>query len=309
MRALLLAAAGLAVLAAAAPAAGAQTPDGSAVEVRAVVRLQAGDVAELCLDLRDPAQGEMRLCPNRRFLNVANARDGQWLRSHSVSIEPEMSLWVRARRDGGLLDLGIGTTLEGESRGLRRSTWRWNWSEAVTDRWTRTSAVELELLAPTHPELWEPSPGIALNTQRLQINQPAPNFSLLPLDGSSDDLVSLNAARSRADGATLIVFWSSWAPYATDTLSVLTGLTSTDPDILVIGVNVYDSSANTARRMASAYGSGLLHLVDHEGVVAEHYRIDGVPEIFVLDEDGVYREVIRGSAPITEIRAAIDRLR
>lgn len=311
MRALLLAVVGFAVFAMMLPRgdAVAQTAGSSVIEVRAVVRVQADGVAELCLDLRDPAQGDTRLCPQRRFLNLGNAPEGQWRRSRSVFIGPEMSLWVRARRNGDLLDLSVGAMLDGEARGLRRSSWTWNWADAVPDRWVRTSVVAIELPGPTHPELWDPAPGIDSNARRLQIDEQAPNFRLPMLDGSSDDLRSLDAERSRADGATLVVFWSSWAPYVTDTLGVLTGLTSVDPDVIAIGVNVYDASTNTARRMASAYGSGLLHLVDREGVVAEHYRVDGVPEIFVIDGDGVWREVIRGAAPIAEIRAAIDRLR
>ena len=65
------------------------------------------------------------------------------------------------------------------------------------------------------------------------------------------------------------------------------------------------SAKAPARCSPSASPAGLLHLSDVDGSVARHYRVDGLPELFLLDSRGVYRGVIRGAAPLAEILAAI----
>lgn len=265
----------------------------------------AEGVIELCIDLRDAAVGQTRQCPERRQLAVARAREHRWLRSRPVYIAPEVSIWVRARRVGDQLDLGLGVRSEGVARGIRASSWSLHWPTAPINQWQRTSFVSIELPVAPHPELWDSPAGIALGAPRLEAGRPAPEFRLPRLSGPDDDLVSLSSVLSANERLTLIVFWASWAPFVDETLSVLGDLARRSDDIRVIGINVYEVTEGAGQDFIRNYGTNLLHLHDADGSVAQHYRVDGVPELYVLDSDGVYRGVIRGAAPLAEILSAI----
>lgn len=265
----------------------------------------ADGVIELCANLRDASVGLARQCPERRRLTVERAAENRWLRSRSAYIAPEVAIWVRARRVGDRLDLGLGLSIEGVARGVRARSWSLHWPTAPIDQWQQTSFVSIELPVAPHPELWDSPAGIAPGAPRLEVGRPAPEFRLPRLGGPDDDLVSLSAARSGSERLTLIVFWSSWAPFVGETLSVLGDLEDRAGDILVVGVNVYEVDDGAGEAFIRNRGVGLLHLVDADGSVAQHYRVDGLPELFVLDSDGVYRGVIRGAAPLTEILSAI----
>ena len=262
-------------------------------------------IVELCLELRDRTAGETRQCPERRRLRFERAPEGRWLRSSSLNIAPEVAVWLRARRLGGTLELGLGVSVEGVARGLRASSWVLDWNAAAIDAWQRTTSVTLSLPVTPHAELWPLEAGMVAGAPRLEVGKPAPQFNLPVLGDSENTLLSLSQARAGGEQLTLIAFWASWAPFVGETLSVLGDLAARTDNVLVIGINVYEIEDGAAESFITNYGSGLLHLVDTAGNVAQHYRVDGVPELFVIDSDGVYRGVIRGAAPLTEILSAI----
>lgn len=262
-------------------------------------------IVELCLELRDRAAGETRQCPERRRLRFERAPEGRWLRSSSLNIAPEVAVWIRVRRLGGTLELGLGVSIEGVPRGVRASSWVLDWNAAVVDEWERTTSITLNLPVAPHPELWPLESGMVAGAPRLEVGKPAPQFSLPVLGDPENTLLSLSQARAGGAQLTLIVFWASWAPFVGETLSVLGDLAAREDDVLVIGINVYEIEDGAGESFTTNYGSDLLHLVDSAGAVAQHYRVDGVPELFVIDSDGVYRGVIRGAAPLTEILSAI----
>ena len=265
----------------------------------------ADGTIELCIDLRDAAVGDTRQCPQRRQLTFARAPDARWLRSRSIAVAPEVELWVRARRVGQRLDLGLGYSIEGARRGLRARSWSIDWPSAPVDQWQTTSEIPLRLPVAPHPELWDTPAGIVAGAKRLQMGTPAPEFRLPELGADDESLLSLSSIRSPDQRVTLIVFWASWAPLVGETLSVLGDLAQREDNIQVIGINVYETSPGAGPAFAERFGVNLLHLADLDGSVAQHYRVDGLPELFVLDSEGVYRGVIRGAAPLTEILSAI----
>lgn len=277
----------------------------STLRVNMAIRVSAEGHAELCVDLSDARAGQTRQCPDRRRFTFARAPEGRWLRSAALHIAPEVSIYARARRSGDLLDFGLGVTIEGETRGLRSQTWQLEWDAIQPNRWVTSSTLPLRLPVSPHPELWPAQSGVVAGAHRLEVGKPAPEFLLPVLGGPSDTVVSLSRARSGDEQLTLIVFWSSWAPFVGETLNVLSDLAARQGDILVIGVNVYEVDAGAGAAFASNYGADLLHLVDMSGQVAQHYRVDGVPELFVIDEHGIYRGVIRGAAPLTQILSAL----
>ena len=286
----------------------------SSLSVRIAAWKSADGVVELCVDLRDATVGEVRQCPRRRQLTFARATEQRWLRSRSIEIAPEVSLWVRARRVGQRLDLGLGVSIEGEARGVRARSWVLDWPTAEVDRWLRTSSIALRLPVAPHPELWTSEAGVAAGAQRLEVGRRAPEFRLPRLGDFEDSLVSLTAAmsngtgRSRDERVTVIVFWASWAPRGDATLTMLDQLMTSRDDLLMIAVNVYEEAEGAGATFAQRYGPTLLHLVDETASVAQHFRVDGLPELFLIDAQGVYRAVIRGAAPLAEILAMIDAI-
>jgi len=260
---------------------------------------------ELCIDLRDAAVGETRQCPQRRLLTFARTGENRWLRSRSIAVAPEVEVWVRARRVGQRLDLGLGVSIEGVRRGLRARSWSLDWPATPVDQWRETSAISLQLPVAPHPELWNAPAGIAVGARRLQMGTAAPEFRLPELGREDGTLRALSSTRSADHRITVIVFWASWAPFVGETLTVLSNLAEREEDVFVLGVNVYEVRAGAGQMFAQEHASNLLHLSDVDGSVARHYRVDGLPELFLLDARGVYRGVVRGAAPLAEILAAV----
>ena len=283
------------------------TAQGQESSLRANVTIWKSDagVGELCIDLRDAVAGETRQCPGLRRLTFERAPQNRWLRSRSINIAPEVSLWVRARLTGSRVDLGLGLSIEGVARGVRSQSWAFDWETIPLERWVQTSTVILQLPVAPHPELWPPKLGIVAGAPRLEVGKEAPEFKLRVLNNGVGDALALSDIRTGDEQLTLIVFWASWAPFVGETLSVLGDLAARESSVLVIGINVYEVTDGAGKDFVSNYGTDLIHLVDTEGSVAQHYRVDGVPELFVIDSDGVYRGVIRGAAPLTEILSAL----
>ena len=181
----------------------------------------ADGTIELCIGLRDAAVGETRQCPERRLLTFARAPEFRWLRSRSIDVAPEVELWIRARRVGQRLDLGLGVSIEGVRRGLRARSWSLDWPATPVDQWRETSEISLQLPVAPYPDLWDTPAGIVPGAKRLQMDTVAPEFRLPRLGADDDVLVSLSSTRSADVRLTLIVFWASWAPLVGETLTVL----------------------------------------------------------------------------------------
>ncbi len=261
-------------------------------------------VFELCFDLHDTATGTTRLCPDLRVLNVAAATEHRWFRSRGLDIAPEVSVWVRARRVGERLDFGLGVREDGRSRGVRARSWSVDWQQQAVNRWLRTSSVALTLQASPYPRLWVTEAGLVNGAQRLEVDQLAPEFVLPRLGRDPESLISLSEAREGSEPFTLLMFWSSWAPYAVETLTELQEIAAQSAEVRAVTVNVYEVGDGAAEQFVREHGLRMLHLVDEDGAVARHYRVDGVPELYVIDWRGVYRGVIRGAAPLQAILAS-----
>ena len=261
----------------------------------------ADGIIELCIDLHDEARGDTRICPDLRRLNVAAAAERRWFRSRAVEIAPSVSLWVRARRVGDRLDFGLGIRSDGRSRGLRAATWFFDWRQRPENRWQGSSSILLPVSVTPYSRLWATSAGMLSDAAQLAPGRPAPEFALPRLGEDPETLVSLFDALGGGARHTLLVFWASWAPHVEETLTTLSELAVESSEVRVIAINVYEPSQRAAQQFARDHGARILHLVDESGSVAQHYRVDGLPEIYVLDRWGVYLFTIRGPAPLTDM--------
>lgn len=256
----------------------------------------------LCLYVTLDGQPGRQLCPRQRRFDYDNTRERRWLRTTEVTIVDDVVGWIRARKVGNWIEFVVWMRNgeDGEAFSLRDSDWRLHYDEAVFSDWEFSLPLRVSLA--TGEQLWT-GVGIATDAERLERGRPAPEFRLPTLD-DPDRLVSLSEARAGNNGLTLIVFWASYAPFARDTLIVLADLAE-EADATLISVNVYQPNADDALALTEQVKASMLHLEDTSGDVAQHYRVDGLPEIFVLDEKGVYREVVRGAAPRSQIQRAI----
>ena len=265
----------------------------------------ADGIIELCIDLQDEARGDTRICPDLRTLDVAAVSERRWFRSRAVEIAPGASIWVRARRIGDRLDFGLGIRSDGRLRGLRAASWSFDWRQRLPSHWRGSSSIALPLSVTPYSRLFATSAGMLSDAPPLELGQPAPEFVLPLLGGDPDTLISLFEARSGGARHTVLVFWASWAPHADETLAMLNELGSASANLRVVAVNVYESSQRAAQRSARDHGAGFVHLIDETAAVAQHYRVDGLPELYVLDRWGVYQFAIRGPAPLVEMLSSI----
>ena len=274
---------------------GATDAQSDAVETQITARKAADGRVELCIYLGAEKQ---RRCPATRFFPYAEAPVGRWLHSSTLQID-DAALQVRARRDNqGWIEITLATTLGGISRVHTPRARFFNWQTTSVDRWVTSSSVTIGTRAA------DPTLGVSDGAARLQRGQPAPNFTLARLEG--EGAISLSDFRGKT---VALVFWSSWSPGAADLLSRLGTLrrtrASSESDLVVLAINVYDQRGAAARAFVEA-GASIPGVIDEQAEVTRHYRVDGLPELLLIDPDGVYRERITGAAGASVIDTAIN---
>lgn len=265
------------------------------VEARITARKAADGRVELCLYL---AAEKDRRCPSARHFPYPTAPINGWLDTSTIEAG-RADLVIRGRRTAdGWIELALAVTLEGATSIHRPERRFFNWPVVDVDRWLRSSSVSIGTgggLAAV---------GIASDAPRLQRGRAAPAFTLAQLEGGG--VISLSHLRGRT---AALVFWSSWDPAGQTLLRRLDSLRRAQGgargDLAVLAINVYDAPGAAARAFVEA-GVGFQSVLDAGAEVARHYRIDGLPELLLIDADGVFRERITGAADLAAIQAALD---
>ncbi len=130
------------------------------------------------------------------------------------------------------------------------------------------------------------------------VAQPAPDFTLRDADG---DYVSLSDLRGRV---VLLNFWATWCVPCRAEMPELDRAARDyhDDGFRVLAVNVLEDST-AIRKFGDELGLGLPLLVDQDGDVYRAYNVQGLPASFLVDRDGVIRDVHLGVVT----RAYLDR--
>lgn len=116
------------------------------------------------------------------------------------------------------------------------------------------------------------------------IDKPAPAFSLPRLDDPAR-AVSNEDLRGRV---WLLNVWASWCTACVAEHRVITALADTG-EIPIIGLNYKDQSPD-ARRWLRQHGDPyVMSLADGDGRVGIDWGVYGVPETFLIDQDGIVR--------------------
>jgi peroxiredoxin len=142
----------------------------------------------------------------------------------------------------------------------------------------------------------------------LKLGQPAPAFDVHAFDGAS---LTLGGYRGRA---VLINLWASWCPPCVAEMPGLERLhRKLKPEgLIVLGVSVDKEDAD-ARKVVD--GSHLTFTIgrDPEGVMSNAYHATGYPETYLVDRNGLIRDVFIGPADwdspetIARVRAVVDQ--
>ncbi len=125
------------------------------------------------------------------------------------------------------------------------------------------------------------------------VGKPAPEFSLKTFDGKK---VKLSDYKGKA---LLVNFWASWcnpckveAPALEKSYKDLSG-----KNVEFLAVNVLDDQ-KSAKRYLSLFGGSFPHLYDEDKIIHLDYGVEGVPETFFINPEGIITDKYRG--PLTE---------
>ncbi len=123
------------------------------------------------------------------------------------------------------------------------------------------------------------------------IDRPVPEF----------DLPVLGAGRARLTSAdlkgrvTLIGFFASWCMPCRAELPVLMGLTS--KSIVLIGIAYKDKPADTKAWLGALGNPYSVVAVDAHGKAGQAFGVDGVPQTYLIDKQGIIR--FQQNGPLT----------
>ena len=138
----------------------------------------------------------------------------------------------------------------------------------------------------------------------VSIGQPAPDFSLEDLGGKE---VRLSNFLGRV---VVLNFWASWGKNCGNQMEGLQALSAElEPKgLVVLGIDRREELPVVAA-FAKAHKAAYPILVD-QGVVSKYYEVNGVPDTYVIDRQGLVRRRLQGFGPqfTKELRKSLDLL-
>jgi len=131
---------------------------------------------------------------------------------------------------------------------------------------------------------------ILINANDLSTSTDAADFSLTTFDGEQ-------IALSDFHGSVVVVnFWASWCAPCMAELPILESLSQRyqDDGVVFIGIATYDY-APAAIDFINEYDVSYLTGSDSESTIADAYRVIGIPETFIIDQQGkVFAHIVAG---------------
>ncbi|MFM1846830.1 MAG: hypothetical protein RL417_304, partial [Pseudomonadota bacterium] len=112
----------------------------------------------------------------------------------------------------------------------------------------------------------------------------APDFSLPTISGGGSETLKLSDLKGRV---VLVNFWASWCSPCIAELPAMERLYSRlkDRGFVILGVGV-DDQPESLGEFQRKYGLTFPLVVDAAGEVKSRYKLNGVPESFVIDRAG-----------------------
>jgi len=137
--------------------------------------------------------------------------------------------------------------------------------------------------------------GCESKSAKLAIGREAPNFAYLDLEGKTRQL------KDHLNGNVVILrFWADWCPYCAVEMPIIEKLyrEMKDKGLSVLAVNVKQSES-VARAFVEKLGVTYPIAMDRDGKIAQLYEVKGIPVNFIINKQGVLKELIVGA--ITDV--------
>lgn len=136
--------------------------------------------------------------------------------------------------------------------------------------------------------------------------KPAPDFHLQALDGRRGSAVRLSELRGQV---VVVNFWASWCAECRVEQPDLDATWNRfrDAGAVVVGVNFQDT-AGDARAYLAETGTSYPTVVDADSGTALAYGLRGVPETFIVDQDGMIVDRVIGPVDASRLADLITRL-
>ena len=130
---------------------------------------------------------------------------------------------------------------------------------------------------------------MSLPVAALELNKPAPDFTLKALDGKNIKLSEM------AGNVVLINFWASWCGPCREEMPLLNNLHNKYAPLgfAVFGVNV-EEDVNGAQAFLRDYPVDFPVLLDSSNQVSKQYQVIAMPTTVMVDRDGRLRYLHKG---------------
>ena len=148
-----------------------------------------------------------------------------------------------------------------------------------------------------------PAPASADTTPAPQADHPAPDFTLMRLDGTPVILSKLKGQ------VVLINIWATWCPPCRAEMPTIETAYEQyrDQGFTVLAVNLEEDPGSVATFMQE-YKLTFPALLDLDGQVSRTYQAFSLPSSFFVDKKGVIRAVYRGPMPRSVIAGTVEQL-
>lgn len=155
-------------------------------------------------------------------------------------------------------------------------------------------------VAPTKP----PASNIPVGTETGQMS---PDFSLSDVSGQP---VTLSELRGQP---VVVIFWASWCTHCEKEMPLMQDMYEKygDQGLQVVGVNVPGLGGDTiekAKAFVAQKGLSFPVVFDQAGQTYGAYGVNGVPNLFFIDKDGVMVAAYPGAMDAERLEAQIKQL-
>lgn len=140
--------------------------------------------------------------------------------------------------------------------------------------------------------------------QAAKLNFLAPSFTLQGMDGNT------YTVGGKREKALLINFWASWCgPCQIEAPDLQLKYETYKNQLDIYGVNVTQlDTEEDAAAFIEGHHLTFSMMLDPEGIATSLYRVEGYPTSFLIDKNGVIRDIILGIVSPRELERKIKRV-
>lgn len=130
----------------------------------------------------------------------------------------------------------------------------------------------------------------------------SPDFTLTNLDGEE---VSLSDYRGKI---VIVNFWATWCKWCDLEMPDLNKIYTENEDIVVLAVNVMEDE-QTVKKYIEEGGYEFEVVLDTEGKIASDYLVNGLPNSYFVDKDGILQFIEMGMISNEKLVNVVDAIR